>query len=84
MGRPRDQNGRFYILSKLNREEKTKSVLKRINQKSNPVKHWESEVKNNDETELPVVSTKFQGCRIIDLSYIIQQLKVDVIFVEIY
>ena len=32
-------------------------------------------VKNNDKTEVPVVSTKFQGCRIIDLSYIIQQLK---------
>ena len=45
MGRPRDKNGRFYTLSKLNRGKKTKSVLKRINEKGNAVKHSESKVK---------------------------------------
>ena len=64
---PRDTNGRFYKFSKLNRGEKTKSILKRINKKSNTVKHSESKAKNNDETEVLVGSTKFQGCRIIDL-----------------
>ena len=60
MGRPRDKNGRFYKLFKLNCREKTKSVLKRINDESNAVKHSESVVKNNDETGVPVVYTKFQ------------------------